>query len=151
MNILKGWTEYGKQLIWHSGYTEHISELEDGLVLVRNKFMLSKQSEPQFLISSKQASGDQVHTTCRRIRVFVLSLKRHRRPDKRAWHLQVAQTRLQLTDFPMQPWEVLDSDILEYKADKYLITVDYYSRFPITGLLSILAIYFTNITEYYHI
>ena len=36
---------------------------------------------------------------------------------------------------PTRPWEKLGTDIFEFKVNKYLMIVDYYSRFPVTRLL----------------
>ena len=38
-------------------------------------------------------------------------------------------------DRPTHPWEQLGTDIFEFKGYKYLIVVDYYSRFPVIRLL----------------
>ena len=37
---------------------------------------------------------------------------------------------------PTRPWEKLGTDIFEFNGSKYLMTVDYYSRFPIVRPLS---------------
>ena len=39
-------------------------------------------------------------------------------------------------DLPTMPWEKLETDIFEFKGNKYLMVVDYYSRFPVIRLLS---------------
>ena len=39
-------------------------------------------------------------------------------------------------DLPKRPWEKLGTDIFEFKGNKYLMIVDYYSRFPVIRLLS---------------
>ena len=39
-------------------------------------------------------------------------------------------------DLPTRPMEKLGTDIFEFKGMKYLMTVDYYSRFPVIRLLS---------------
>ena len=39
------------------------------------------------------------------------------------------------TDLPTRPWEKLGTDIFEFKGNKYLMIVDYYSRFPVIRLL----------------
>ena len=39
-------------------------------------------------------------------------------------------------DLPTRPWEKLGTDIFEFKGLKYLMIVDYYSRFPVIRLLS---------------
>ena len=38
-------------------------------------------------------------------------------------------------DLPTRPWEKLGTDIFEFNGSKYLIIVDYYSRFPVVRLL----------------
>ena len=37
---------------------------------------------------------------------------------------------------PTRPWEKLGTDSFEFNGSKYLMIVDYYSRFPIVRLLS---------------
>ena len=51
---------------------------------------------------------------------------------------QPAQPRLPVMqpDLPTRPWQKLGTDIFEYKGSKYLMVVDYYSRFPVVRLLS---------------
>ena len=39
-------------------------------------------------------------------------------------------------DLPTRPWEKLGTDIFEFKGNKYLMTVDYSSRFPVIRLLN---------------
>ena len=39
-------------------------------------------------------------------------------------------------DLPTRPWEKLGTDIFEFKGLKYLMIVDYYSRFLVIRLLS---------------
>ena len=39
-------------------------------------------------------------------------------------------------DLPTRPWEKLGTDIFEFTGLKYLMIVDYYSRFPVIRLLS---------------
>ena len=38
-------------------------------------------------------------------------------------------------DLPTRPWEKLGSDIFEFNGSRYLMIVDYYSRFPVVRLL----------------
>ncbi|XP_044166856.1 uncharacterized protein K02A2.6-like [Acropora millepora] len=51
---------------------------------------------------------------------------------------QPAQPKLPIMqpDLPTRPWEKLGTDIFEFNANKYLMIVDYYSRFPVITLLS---------------
>ena len=50
---------------------------------------------------------------------------------------QSAQPKMPILqpDCPTHPWEQLGTDIFEFKGYKYLIVVDYYSRFPVVRLL----------------
>ena len=50
---------------------------------------------------------------------------------------QTAPPRLPLLqpDLPTSPWEKLETDFFEYNSKKYLMAVDYYSRFPIVRQL----------------
>ena len=43
-------------------------------------------------------------------------------------HAQARSTIMQ-PDLPMRPWEKLGTDIFDYRGRKYLLVVDYYSRF----------------------
>ena len=51
---------------------------------------------------------------------------------------QPAQPKLPIMqlDLPTRPWEKLGTDIFEFNGKKYLMIVNYYSRFPVIGLLS---------------
>ena len=51
---------------------------------------------------------------------------------------QPAQPKLPIMqpDLPTRPWEKLGTDIFEFNGKKYLMVVDYYSRFPVIRLLS---------------
>ena len=50
---------------------------------------------------------------------------------------QSAQPKMPILqpDCPTHPWEQLGTDIFKFKECKYLIVVDYYSRFPVVRLL----------------
>lgn len=50
---------------------------------------------------------------------------------------QPAQHKLPIMqpDLSTRPWEQVGADLFEYKGSKYLLVVDYYSRFPIIRLL----------------
>ena len=50
---------------------------------------------------------------------------------------QPAQPKLPIMqpDLPTRPWEKLGTDIFEFDGKKYLMVVDYYSRFPVIRLL----------------
>ncbi len=49
---------------------------------------------------------------------------------------QPAQPKLPIEqpDLPSRPWEQLGTDIFEFKNQKYVILVDYFSRFPVIRL-----------------
>jgi len=49
-----------------------------------------------------------------------------------------AQPRLPilLPDLPTRPWKKLGTDIFEFNKEKYLMVVNYYSRFPVIRLLN---------------
>ena len=51
---------------------------------------------------------------------------------------QPAQPKLPIMqpDLPTPPWEKLGIDIFELNGKKYLMVVDYYSRFPVIRLLT---------------
>ena len=51
---------------------------------------------------------------------------------------QPAQPKLPIMqpDLPTPPWEKLGIDIFELNGKKYLMVVDYYSRFPVIRLLN---------------
>ena len=53
---------------------------------------------------------------------------KHRPPQAK---LSILQPEL-----PTRPWEKLGTDILEFNSSKYLMIVNYFSRFPVIRLIS---------------
>jgi len=57
-------------------------------------------------------------------------------------------------DLPTRPWENLGTDISEFNGKKYLMVVDYYSRFPVIRLVNdmtshtVCSHFASNLAEY---
>ena len=114
--------------------------LEDGLVLKENRIVIPESMRDQVL--------EAIHvgeTKCMlraRESVFWLGISNDIRrmvkecePCNR--HLPVQPNfPIQQLDLPTRPWEKLGTGIFEFDKKKYLMIVDYYSRFPVIRLLS---------------
>jgi len=49
---------------------------------------------------------------------------------------QPAETLI-TSELPTRPWQILGTDLFQYGTDRYLIIVDYYSKFPFLRKMSI--------------
>ena len=117
--------------------------LEDGLILKGDRILIPSSLRKQVLDTIHL--GHQGETKCillARETVFWPRISNDIRNmikgcDTCNKH-QSAQARLPILqpDLPDRPWEKLGTDIFEFNGSKYLMIVDYYSRFPIVRLIS---------------
>ena len=127
MNLLKntiynGWSPYRKQCpqeLWEFWNFRCDLTLEDGLVLKGSRIIVPASMRNQVLQAIHL--GHQGENKC------ILRAR-----ESVFWpRLPILQP-----DLPTRPWEKLSTDIFEFNKEKYLMVVDYYSRFPVIRLLS---------------
>ena len=150
MNLLKnmiyrGWPEYRKQCpreLWDYWNFRCDLVLEDGLILKGDRMVIPKDLQETVLKTIHL--GHQGETKCillareallwpgitKQIKDMVKECATYQK-------FQSAQPKMLILqpDCPTHPWEQLGTDIFELKGYKYLIVVDYYSRFPVVRLL----------------
>ena len=112
--------------------------LEDGLILKGDRVVIPESLWAQVLEPTH--TGHQGETKClllARQSVFWPGITSDIRQMVKNCELcnkhQPAQPKLPAMqpDLPTRPWEKLRSDIFQFNGSKYLIIVDYYSRFPV--------------------
>lgn len=117
--------------------------LEDGLILKGNRIIIPSSLRKQVLDAIHH--GHQGETKCillAREAVFWPSISNEIRQVIKECEIcnkyQPAQARLPIMqpDLPTRPWEKLGTDIFEFNGSKYLMIVDYYSRFPVIRLIA---------------
>ena len=150
MNLLKntifnGWPPYRKQCpqeLWEFWNFRCDLTLEDGLVLKGNRIVIPSSMRDQVLQAIHL--GHQGENKCilrARESVFWPGISADIRQMVKDCDLcnkhQPAQPKLPIMqpDLPTRPWEKLGTDIFEFDGKKYLMVVDYYSRFPVIRLL----------------
>ena len=151
MNLLKhtiynGWPPYRKQCpqeLWEFWNFRCDLTLEDGLVLKGSRIVVPTSMRNQVLQAIHL--GHQGENKCilrARESVFWPGISADIRQmvkdcDPCNKH-KSAQPRLPILqpDLPTRPWEKLGADIFEFNKEKYLMVVDYYSRFPVIRLLN---------------
>uniref|UniRef100_A0A3P9KLT8 Gypsy retrotransposon integrase-like protein 1 n=1 Tax=Oryzias latipes TaxID=8090 RepID=A0A3P9KLT8_ORYLA len=143
--IYKGWPQYRKQCppeLWEYWTFRCDLVLEDGLILKGERIVIPKALRNDIL--DILHTGHQGETKCillARESVFWPGISSTIREMVKGCHVcsmfQPAQQKLPVMqpDLPTRPWEILGSDIFEFDSHKYLIIVDYYSRFPVVRLL----------------
>lgn len=144
--VYNGWPEYRKQCpqdLWEYWTFRCEIVLEDGLILKGNRLIIPKSLRQQVLEAIH--SGHQGETKCillARESIFWPGITNDiKNIVKNCDHCikhQSAQPKLPIMqpELPTRPWEKLGSDIFEFKGRKYLMIIDYYSRFPVIRLLS---------------
>ena len=144
--IFNGWPTYRKQCpqeLWDFWNFRCDLGLEDGLVLKGSRVVIPKAMRGQVLQAIHL--GHQGETKCillARESVFWPGISNDIRQMVKDCdlynHHQPAQPKLPIMqpDLPTRPWEKLGTDIFEFNGKKYLMIVDYYSRFPVIRLLS---------------
>ena len=146
MPFFSGWPAYRKQCpqeLWDFWNFRCDLTLEDGLVLKGSRVVIPKSMRGQVLHAIHL--GHQGETKCillARESVFWPGIPNDIRQmvkdcDSCNRH-QHAQPKLPIMqpDLPTRLWEKLGTDIFEFNGKKYLMIVNYYSRFPVIGLLS---------------
>uniref|UniRef100_A0A3B3I7K6 Gypsy retrotransposon integrase-like protein 1 n=1 Tax=Oryzias latipes TaxID=8090 RepID=A0A3B3I7K6_ORYLA len=143
--IYKGWPQYRKQCpleLWEYWTFRCDLVLEDGLILKGKRIVIPKALRNDIL--DILHTGHQGETKCillARESVFWPGISSTIREMVKGCHVcsmfQPAQQKLPIMqpDLPTRPWEILGSDIFEFDSHKYLIIVDYSSRFPVVRLL----------------
>ena len=150
MNLLKnmiyrGWPDYRKQCpheLWDYWNFRCDLVLEDGLILKGDRIIIPEALQENVLKAIHL--GHQGETKCillAREAVFwpgiTNQIKEMVKVCATCQKFQSAQPKMPIVqpDRPTHPWEQLGTDIFEFKGYKYLIVVDYYSRFPVIRLL----------------
>ena len=144
--IFNGWPPYRKQCpqeLWEFWNFRCDLTVEDGLVLKGNRIVIPAAMRNQVLQAIHQ--GHQGENKCilrARESVFWPGISTDIRQmvktcDPCNKH-QPAQPKLPILqpDLPTRPWEKLGTDIFEFNGEKYLMVVDYFSRFPVIRLLN---------------
>ena len=143
--IYKGWPEYRKQCpttLWEYWTFRCDLILEDGLILKGDRIVIPEALRPSVLETLH--TGHQGETKCillARESTFWPGINQSIRNMVKACTIcskyQPAQPKLQLMqpDLPTHPWATIGTDIYEQDGCKYLLVVDYYSRFPIVKTL----------------
>jgi len=151
MNLLKntiynGWPPYRKQCpqeLWEVWNFRCDLTLEDSLVLKGSRIVVPASMRNQVLQAIHL--GHQGENKCilrARESVFWPGISADIRQMVKDCNLcdkhKPAQPRRPILqpDLPTQPWEKLGTDIFEFNKEKYLMVVDYYSRFPVIRLLN---------------
>ena len=144
--VYNGWPEYRKQCpqdLWEYWTFRCEIVIEDGMILKGNRIIIPKSLRQQVLDAIH--CGHQGENKCillARESVFWPGITNDiRNLVKNCEYCnkhQSAQPKLPIMqpELPTRPWEKLGSDIFEFKGRKYLMIVDYYSRFPVIRLLS---------------
>ena len=144
--VYNGWPEYRKQCsqdLWEYWTFRCEIVLEDGMILKGNRIVVPGSLRQQVLDAIH--SGHQGESRCillARESVFwpgiTNDIKNMVKDCEHCNKHQSAQPKLPIMqpELPTRPWEKLGSDIFEFKGQKYLMIVDYYSRFPVIRLLS---------------
>ena len=143
--VYKGWPEYRKQCpqeLWDYWTFRCDLILEDGLVMKGDRIIIPEKLREEVLKAIH--TGHQGETKCillAREAVFwpgiTNQIKQMVKDCTTCQKFQPAQPKMPILqpDLPTHPWEKLGTDIFEFKGYKYLIIVDYYSRFPVIRLL----------------
>ena len=144
--VFKGWPAYRKQCpqeLWDYWTFRCDLVIEDGLILKGDRIIIPEILRGQILDALH--TGHQGETKClllARESVFwpgiTNDIKQLVKDFDTCNKYQTEQPKLPLMqpDLPTRPWERLGTDIFEFKGPKYLMIVDYYSRFLVIRLLS---------------
>ena len=151
MNLLKnmiyrGWPDYRKQCpheLWDYWNFRCDLVLEDGLILKGDRIIIPEALQENVLKAIHLGhQGETKSILLAREAVFwpgiTNQIKEMVKACTTCQKFQSAQPKMPIVqpDRPTHPWEQLGTDIFEFKGYKYLIVVDYYSRFPVIRLLN---------------
>ena len=143
--VYKGWPPLRKkcpQELWEFWNFRCDLVIDDGLVLKGDRIIIPKSLRKEVLDAIHL--GHQGETKCiliARESVFWPGITNDVKAMVQSCNTcarhQPAPPRLPLMqpDLPTSPWEKLGTDLFEYNNKKYLMVVDYYSRFPIVRQL----------------
>ena len=144
--VYQGWPEQRKQCpaeIWEYWNFRCELVIDDGLVLKGDRLVIPQELRADALKAIH--TGHQGETKCvllARETVFwpgmTSDIKRMVQECPACVKYQPAQARLPLMqpDLPTRPWSKLGTDIFDYGNNKYLIVVDYYSRYMVVRKLA---------------
>ena len=145
-SIFNGWPTYRKQCLqelWDFWNFKCDLALEDGLVLKGSRVAIPKAMRGQVLQAIHlEHQGETKCILLARESVLWPGISNDIRQMVKDCdlcnHHQPAQPKLPIMqpDLPTRPWKKLRTDIFEFSGKKYLMIVDYYSRFPVIRLLS---------------
>lgn len=143
--VFKGWPNLRKQCpqeLWDYWNFRCDLVIEDGLVLKGDRIIIPQSLRQEVLKAIH--TGHQGETKClllARESVFWPGITKDIKEMVQQCNVcskhQAAPSKLPIMqpDLPTKPWEKLGTDIFEYDGQKYLMIVDYYSRYPIVRQL----------------
>ena len=162
--IYRGWPDHRSQCpqeLWDYWNFRCDLVLEDGLILKGDRVVIPESLRGQILKTTHL--GHQGETKClllARQTTFWPGMTKDIKElvkDCEVCNIhQAAPPRLPILqpDLPTRPWEKLGADIFQFNDSKYLMIVDYYSRFPVIRLLkdmkaSTVSAHFTSVLAEY--
>ena len=144
--IFNGWPQFRKncsQELWDFWNFRCDLVLEDGLVLKGNRIFIPESMRYEVLKAIHVGHLGETKCMLRaRESIFwpgisndIRRMVRDCKPCNRHHPIQ-PKLPIQQPDLPTHPWEKLGTDVFEFEKKKYLMIVDYYSRFPVIRLLN---------------
>lgn len=139
--VFKGWPPLRQQCpqeLWDYWNFRCDLVIDDGLVLKGDRLIIPRTLRKEVLEAIH--NGHQGESKCillARESVFWPNISKDIREVVKSCdtclRYQQAPEKLPLLqpDLPTRPWEKLGTDLFEYKDKRYLMVVDYYSRFPL--------------------
>lgn len=139
--ITEGWPDFRKQCpqeLWDFWNYRCDLVIEDGMILKSDRILIPEELRKQVLEALH--TGHQGETKCillARQSVFWPGISKDIinmvKDCDQCNKFQSAQPKMPIIqpDHPTRAWEKLGTDIFDFKGQKYLMIVDYYSRFPV--------------------
>ena len=138
--VFKGWPAYRKQCpqeLWDYWTFRCDLVIKDGLILKGDRIIIPEILRGQILDAlHTRYQGETKCLLLARESVFwpgITNDIKHLVKDCdtcNKYQAEHPKLPLMQPDLPTRPWEKLGTDIFEFKGLKYLMIVDYYSRFP---------------------